>query len=69
MILIALNSGKPSMKILRIKIDGRINNIPELSSFGSYSFTEDSILINKKEKINNYAIIEMLVSNGIKIDM
>ncbi len=58
----------PSMNILRIKIDGRINNIPELSSFGSYSFTEDSILINKKEKINNYAIIEMLVSNGIKID-
>ena len=58
----------PSMNILRIKIDGRINNIPELSSFGSYSFTEDSILINKKEKINNHAIIEMLVSNGIKID-
>ena len=58
----------PSMKILRIKIDGRINNIPELSSFGSYSFTEDSILINKNEKANNYEIIQMLVSNGIKID-
>ncbi|MCL5440175.1 MAG: ABC transporter ATP-binding protein [Thermoplasmataceae archaeon] len=58
----------PSMKILRIKIDGRINNIPELSSFGSYSFTEDSILINKNEKTNNYEIIQMLVSNGIKID-
>lgn len=58
----------PSMKILRIKIDGRINNIPELSSFGSYSFTEDSILINKNGKTNNYEIIQMLVSNGIKID-
>ena len=58
----------PSVKILRIKIDGRINNIPELSSFGSYSFTEDSILINKNEKTNNYEIIQMLVSNGIKID-
>ena len=58
----------PSVKILRIKIDGRINNIPELSSFGSYSFAEDSILINKNEKTNNYEIIQMLVSNGIKID-
>ena len=59
----------PSAKILRIKIAGRINNIPELSSFGSYSLTEDSILINKKEKIDNYEIIDMLVSNGVKIDM
>jgi ABC-2 type transport system ATP-binding protein len=58
----------PSMRILRIKIDGRINNIPELSIFGSYSFTADSILINKKDKVNNSDIIEMLVSNGIKID-
>jgi ABC-2 type transport system ATP-binding protein len=57
-----------SMKILRIKVDGRINNIPDLSSFGSYSFTEDSILLNKRDSVNNYEIIDLLVSNGIRID-
>jgi ABC-2 type transport system ATP-binding protein len=57
-----------SMKILRIKVDGRINNIPDLSSFGSFSFTEDSILLNKRDSVNNYEIIDLLVSNGIRID-
>jgi ABC-2 type transport system ATP-binding protein len=57
-----------SMKVLRIKVEGRLNNIPDLSSFGSYSFTVDSILLNKKDGISNYEIIELLVSSGIRID-
>ncbi len=58
----------PSVSIIRIKVDGRLNNIPDLSSFGSYSLTEDSILINKRKGVRNAEIISLLVSNGMQID-
>ncbi|EQD30097.1 ABC transporter-like domain protein, partial [mine drainage metagenome] len=62
------SKGDPSVNIIRIKIDGRLNNIPDLSSFGSYSLTEDSILINKRNDVKNADIIKLLVSSGMQID-
>ncbi len=52
---------------VKITVEGRLSNIPDLSEFGDISLSKDSIVMKKKPGTKNSDLIETLVSAGVKI--